>query len=40
MKNKFGYTPSDIAQNFDIRKLLEGLSSHHRSSENCGEIEE
>jgi hypothetical protein len=22
MRNKFGYTPSDIAQNFEIRKLF------------------
>ena len=25
-KNKFGYTPSDIAQNFDIQKLLSNLT--------------
>ena len=25
LKNKFGYTPSDIAQNLQIRRLLESL---------------
>jgi ankyrin repeat protein len=25
LKNKFGYKPSDIAQNFQIRKLFENL---------------
>lgn len=27
-KNKFGYTPSDIAQNFQIRQLFENLLPH------------
>lgn len=42
-RNKFGYTPSDIAQNFEIRKLFGMLlpqNSNNNSTDGGSMIEE